>query len=155
MKKLFTKPAVPWQQPKSSPPCPTSLKSYSEGSPNQLTRDNRVLVSNSWLCLTGCKARLGEICSPTTIMAGCQQFKTYHQSRQPPPFWFHSIPGRRGKLPAAIGQCYPKLRLLAAGNGVGVPRLALLSLPTSLPRNFYHYLLSSTILHGTHTLPHH
>ena len=91
----------------------------------------------------------GRICSPTTIMAGCQQFKTYHQGRQPPPFWFHSTPGRRGKLPAAIGQCYPKLRLLAAGNGVGVPRLALLSLPTSLPLVFYHYL--QWIYIGIHT----
>ena len=93
----------------------------------------------------------GKICSPTTIMAGCQQFKTYHQGRQPPPFWFHSIPGRRGKLPAAIGQCYPKLRVLAAGNGVGVPRLALLSLPTSLLQVFYHYLFYMVHIHSPTT----
>ena len=58
--------------------------------------------------------------------------KLIFKADSPRPSGSYSKPGRRGVLPAAIGQCYPNLRLLAAGNGVGVPRLALLNLPTVL-----------------------
>ena len=97
-----------------------------------ITRDSRVLVSDSRLCLTGCKARLEKFAAQQPSWQDASSLKLIFKADSPRPSGSYSKPGRRGVLPAAIGQCYPNLRLLAAGNGVGVPRLTLLSLQTVL-----------------------